>query len=280
MSFATPSALDYFATLVADDHSLPVLEAAVVVAQDEEPALDVQGTLAQVDELGERLLQRIPPDAAPLQRLRLLNPYFFHELGFAGNVNNYYDPANSLIPQVLRTRRGIPITLALIYIEIAARLGLVAQGVAFPGHYLVKLKMPLGEIVIDPFDGRSLGREELDERLLPFRKRLGLAPEDEAPLGLFLQAASARETLTRLLANLKELYSSTQDWARLAQVQQRLVVLLPQMHNERRDLALALAQCGRHGQAVEALSGYLQRCPGAGDAAAMRLQLDNWRRLQ
>ncbi len=280
LSFATPSTLDYFASLVADDRSLPVLEAAIAVAQDEDPKLDVQGTLAQVDELGERLRRRIPRDAAPLQRLRLLNPYFFHELGFAGNVNNFYDPANSLIPRVLETRRGIPITLALLYIEIAARLGLSAQGVAFPGHYLIKLKMPLGEIVIDPFNGRSLGREELDERLLPFRQARGLAAEEDTPLGLFLQAATGRETIARLLANLKELYRSGQDGRRLADVQRRLVVLLPQAFGERRELAFALAQSGCLAQAAEALADYLRHCPEADDAAALSLQMQAWQHLQ
>lgn len=280
LSFATPSTLDYFASLVADDRSLPVLEAAIAVAQDEDPALDVQGTLAHVDELGERLRRRIPRDAPPLQRLRLLNPYFFHELGFAGNVNNFYDPANSLIPQVLKTRRGIPITLALLYIEIAGRLGLSAEGVAFPGHFLIKLKLPLGEIVIDPFNGRSLGREELDERLLPFRQSRGMTAEDEAPLGMFLQGASPRDTIARLLANLKELYRSTQDGPRLARVQQRLVLLLPQAHGERRDLAFALAQSGCPAQASEALAEYLRLCPDNSDAAAMRQQLQAWQRLQ
>jgi hypothetical protein len=110
-----------------------------------------------------------PADAPPLQRLRLLNRYFFQELGFAGNVNDYYDPRNSYLPDVLRTRRGIPITLALLYVELATQAGLQAAGVSFPGHFLVKLRMPRGEVVIDPFSGQSLSREDLDERLMPYR---------------------------------------------------------------------------------------------------------------
>src|SRR5688572_9205378 len=98
LQFCAPTMLGYFAALVADDTTLPVLEAAVSVAQDEDPELDTQGVLSQIDTLAAKLRRRVPADAAPLQRLRLLNHYFFHELGFAGNVNNYYDRRNSLLP--------------------------------------------------------------------------------------------------------------------------------------------------------------------------------------
>ena len=278
LQFEAPTALDYVAALVADDASLSVLEAAVAVAQDDEPELDVQGVLAQVDALADKLRRRVPADAAPLQRLRLLNQYFFHELGFSGNVNDYYDRGNSSLPAVLRTRRGIPLTLALLYIEIANQLGLQAQGVSFPGHFLVKLHMPRGEVVIDPFSGRSLGREELEERLQPYRRQRGLGDEDEVPLGLFLQPAPAREMVARLLRNLKEIHRSARDWARLSAVLQRLVILLPQDWTERRDHALALAQLGRIEAAAAELSLYLRHCPDAGDALALRRQLTAWRR--
>jgi regulator of sirC expression with transglutaminase-like and TPR domain len=278
LHFEAPTALDYFATLVADDASLPLLEAAVALAQDDDATLDVQGVLAQIDALAERLTRRIAPDAPPLQRLRLLNRYFFHELGFAGNVNDYYDRSNSLVPSVLATRRGIPITLAVLYIELATQAGLAAQGVSFPGHFLIKIPMPRGEVVIDPFTGRSLGREELEERLQPYRQQNQLLDDDEVPLGLFLQAAPPRDIIARLLRNLKEIHRSAGDWPRLAAVQQRLVVLLPLDWEERRDLALALARLGRRGQAAEQLATYLEHRPEASDAPAMRRELAAWRR--
>ncbi|MBL8334369.1 MAG: tetratricopeptide repeat protein [Rubrivivax sp.] len=273
LHFETPTALQYFATLVADDASLWPLEAAIAVAQDEYPQLDVQDTLSQVDTLARRLVQRIPADAAPLQRLRQLNRYFFHELGFAGNVNDYYDARNSYLPDVLRTRRGIPITLALLYVELAAQAGLKAAGISFPGHFLVKLHMPRGEVVIDPFDGRSLSREELDERLLPYRRQRGLTGEFEAPLGLFLQAAPARDVIARLLRNLKEIHRTAEDWPRLLAVLDRLVVLLPEAWEERRDRGLTRAELGRHAEAMDDLSGYLSHRPQAADAAALTRRL-------
>lgn len=279
MQFRAPTALGYFAALVADDATLPVLEAAAAVAQDDDPGLDVQGVLAQVDALADKLRRRVPADAAPLQRLRLLHQYFFHELGFAGNVNDYYDRRNSLLPSVLETRRGIPITLALVYIELATQLGLQARGISFPGHFLVKLHMPKGEVVIDPLTGRSLAREDLEERLLPYRRRQG-AGEDEVPLGLYLQPAPAREVIARLLRNLKEIHRSARDWPRLAAVLQRLVILLPDDWNERRDHALALFQLGRLERAADELRNYLEHRPDADDAAALRRELASWRRTR
>jgi regulator of sirC expression with transglutaminase-like and TPR domain len=280
LQFQAPSALDYFAALVADDDSLSLLESAVAIAQDEEPGLDVQGLLAKVDELGLRLKRRIAADTAALQKLRLLNRYFFQELGFGGNVNDYYDPRNSLLPHVLESRRGIPITLAVLYMELASQVGIQARGVSFPGHFLVKVHMPLGEVVIDPFSGQSLSREELDERLLPYRQQCGLAGEDELPLALFLQPAPQREVIARMLRNLREIHRSRCDWTRLAQVQERLVILLPQSWEERREHALVLAELGAHQKAVKSLALYLQHCPNAGDAPALRRRLLAWQKLQ
>jgi regulator of sirC expression with transglutaminase-like and TPR domain len=277
LHFEAPTALQYFASLVADDASLSPLEAAISVAQDEYPQLDVQDTLAQIDGLADRLRRRIPADAAPLQRLRLLNRYFFQELGFAGNVNDYYDARNSYLPDVLRTRRGIPITLALLYIELATQTGLQAAGISFPGHFLVKLHMPRGEVVIDPFSGQSLSREDLDERLLPYRRQRGLTGDFEAPLGLFLQAAPPRDVIARLLRNLKEIHRTAEDWPRLLAVLERLVVLLPEAWEERRDRGLARAELGRFAEAAEDLGGYLDHHPGADDAVALRRRLSELR---
>lgn len=277
LHFETPTALQYFATLVADDASLWPLEVAASVAQDAYPQLDVQSTLAQVDELADRLRRRMAADAPPLQRLRLLNRYFFHELGFAGNVNDYYDARNSYLCDVLRTRRGIPITLALLFVELAGQVGLRAAGVSFPGHFLVKLHLPRGEVVIDPFSGQSLSREELDERLRPFRRQRGLTGEFEAPLGLFLQAAPPRDVIARLLRNLKEIHRTAEDWSRLLAVQDRLVVLLPSAWEEWRDRGLARAELGLWREAADDLACYLLHRPDADDAPALRRRLDELR---
>ncbi|WP_284616427.1 SirB1 family protein [Aquabacterium humicola] len=265
-----PTALEYFAALVAEDDGFALLEAAIAIAQDEYPQLDPQAVLAEIDGLAARLKRRLAADASPMQRLRALNHFFFEELGFAGNINDYYDPRNSYLNDVLATRRGIPITLALVYAELASQVGLTARGVAFPGHFLVKLRMPQGEVVIDAFSGRSLSREELDERLAPYRKRHGLVGDFETPLGLFLQAAAPRDVVSRMLRNLKEIHRSGADWPRLLAVQQRLVLLLPGAVDERRDRGLTWAELGRTDEALADLEAYLVQRPDGDDADELR----------
>lgn len=278
MPFEAPTALDYFASLVADDASLSLVEAAASIAQDEFPHLDTQSVLSEIDALAERLRRRIPADAVPVQKLRWLNRFFFHELGFAGNVNDYYDPANSYLHSVIETRRGIPISLAVLYIELATQVGLTARGVSFPGHFLIKLRMPEGEVVIDPFTGHSLSREELDDLLLPFKRNRGLLGEFDAPLGLFLQAAPARDVVARMLRNLKEIHRTAEDWPRLLAVQQRLVILLPQAWDEHRDRGLAYAELGLVDEAVTDLATYLEHADEAPDRDAIAGRLAELRR--
>src|SRR5665213_388959 len=129
LQFQPPTPLEYFASLVADDASLPLIEAAASIAQDEFPRLDTQGVLSELDSLAHKLRRRIPADAVPVQRLRWMNRYFFQESGFAGNANDYYEPNNSYLHRVLETRRGIPATLALVYVELATQIGLDARPV-------------------------------------------------------------------------------------------------------------------------------------------------------
>ncbi|MBK1613485.1 transglutaminase [Rubrivivax gelatinosus] len=273
LHFEAPTALQYFAALVADDASLSVVEAAASLAQDADPGLDPQAVLEQIDTLADTLRRRLPADAGPVHKLRMLNRYFFDELGFAGNVNDYYDPRNSYLPEVLRTRRGIPITLGLLYVELASQLGLPAAGVSFPGHFLVKLKLPRGEVVLDPFSGRSLSREELEERLVPYRQHHGLVGDYDMPLGLFLQAAAPRDVVARLLRNLKEIHRDAADRCRLLAVLDRLVILLPEDWIERRDRGLVHAELGHDAAAAEDLSEYLIHCPDAEDAPTVRARL-------
>ncbi len=260
-----PTPLEYFESLVADDASLSVLEAAIAIAHDDFPDLDCETVLADVDALAARLKARIPHDAAPMQRLRWLNRFFFQELGFSGNANDYYDPKNSYLHVVLQTRRGIPITLALLYCEIASQIGLSAHGISFPGHFLVKLRMPQGDVVIDPFNGQSMSRDSLDALLVPYRRRQGLPNATQLPLGVFLQAAESREIIARMLRNLKEIHRSSGEQARLLAVLDRLVVLLPRNWEERRDRGLAAAEVGVLPVAVADLTAYLEHAEEAPD---------------
>ena len=280
LSLQPPTPLAYFASLVQSDEGFPLFEAAVCLAQDEYAELDVQQVLGEFDQLLARLKRRIPSDASPMHRLRLLNQFFFITLGFAGNVNNYYDPDNSFINVMLRTRRGIPITLALLWLELAQGLGLGAQGVGFPGHFMVKVSLPKGQVVIDPMDGKSLSREQLSERLEPFRKPGGVIDEFDVPLGLYLQATPARDIIARMLRNLKEVYKVQQDWPRLLAVMDRLVVLLPQAWSEYRDRGLVHSELGHARQAVADLERYVAHTPSGADLNAVMRRLNELRRMQ
>lgn len=266
--------LAYFTALVAHDDSLPLFEAALTLAQDADPQLDLSAAQAEVEGLAATLRKRVPADTAPVQKLRLLNQYFYGELGFGSNINNYYDPDNSYLHRVTRTRRGIPISLALIYMEMAQQIGLDVKGISFPGHFLMKLSTKSGEIILDPVNGASLSREELEERLEPFVEHIRKAGK---PLAGYLQPASARDILTRMLRNLKSLFWEHQRWQQLLDVQQRLLVLLPDDLAERRDRGLAYVHLDCPKSALDDLETYLAARPDAADAQVLRGHLPSLR---
>lgn len=227
-----PSAIEFFSSLVHGADDFPLLEAAICIAQDEYPTLDTEQTLSAVDVMRVKLKARVPAHCDPLGKLRHLNYYFFDELGFAGNVNHYDDPSNSFVHRVIETRRGIPITLAVLWLELAKDIGLSASGINFPGHFLVKIDLPKpheGQVIIDPFTGNSLSKEDISERLLPW-----LAQTDQVPpsaqvsddvLGHFLEPSNSREIVIRMLNNLYEIYRRQYDSKRMQDVQARLSVL-------------------------------------------------------
>lgn len=229
-----PTALDYFTTLVQSDDEFPLLETAVSLAQDEYPGLDIQQVLSEVDQLSAKLKRRLMPEADPLDKLRELNQFFYQELRFGGNINHYDDPNNSYLNRVLERRLGIPISLAVLWLELGHSLGLKVHGVGFPGHFLVKLDLTYpqeGHVVLDPFSGESLSRDDLAERLIPWlhgaKPGRPSAVSDDA-LSFHLEPASPRDIIARMLRNLQEIYRRLGDQARLAKVQARLAVLLPE----------------------------------------------------
>lgn len=238
LALQAPTPLEYFAMLVRpgqDDAQFPLLEAAASLAQDDYPELDVQQVLVEVDGLALRLGQRLAADASAMHRLRMLNHFFFENLHFAGNFNDYHDPDNSYLHRVLARRLGIPVSLAVLWLELARSIGLDAQGVGFPGHFLVRVNLPQAGgqtqvVIVDPFSGESLSREELQTRLDAWHAGSvmpGGGPDAEPPqLAHYLQAAAPRDILVRMLKNLEEIHRSQGQAARLAAVRTRLAVLL------------------------------------------------------
>ncbi len=257
-----PTALKYFASLVQSDDDFALMEAAISIAQDAEPDLDLQTVQAELDRLQVRLAQRLAGEHDALRKLSELNKFFYGELGFAGNLNNYYDPANSYIHHVLQTRRGIPISVALIWLELAASIGLNVEGIGFPGHFLVKAILPQGQVVQDPLTGDSYSANALAERLQPFLEQMGAAPDEAPPLGLYLQTAQPRDVMTRMLRNLQEIHQVQQDWPMLVAVFNRLILLQPDSEELYRDRGMAYAQWGVKDKALLDLERYAQAAQG------------------
>jgi regulator of sirC expression with transglutaminase-like and TPR domain len=265
--------LDYFASLVAEDEHFPLTEAAIAVAHHAYPDLDVQEVLDNIDLMVEKLKQRITSDTPHLQILQHLKHFFFRELGFGPNQNDYYDPENSYLHSVIKTRRGIPISLALLLIEMGNQLELNIRGISFPNHFLVRISLPQGEVVMDPLTGASLSKTELQSMLDPYLDAQGYRGELSLPLSTFLRTSGPREILSRYLRNLKSVYSHEERWERLLGIQERLVILLPDAFEEIRDRGLALAQLDYVRPAIDDMHKYIELSPDAEDADEIRSQI-------
>lgn len=262
--------LDYFTSLVAEDEHFPLTEATVAVAQHAYPDLNVQGVLDQIDQWGNKLKQRITPDTPPIQRLQLLKHFFYNELGFGPNPNDFYAPENSYLHQIIENRRGIPISLAILMMELGQQIGLNIRGVSFPNHFMMRISLQQGEIIMDPLNGESLSKNQLQEMLDPYLDAKGYRGELSLPLNIFLRASSSREILSRFMRNLKMIYSEDERWERLLGIQERLVILLPDSIEEVRDRGLIFAQLEFVRPAIADLHRYLSEMPGAEDAADIR----------
>jgi len=248
---------------------LTLLAAAARVPLYADPGCDPQQVLDQVRSWSARLRARVALDASPLARLRLLNHFFFVELGFAGAGDDYSSVDNSFLHRVIERRRGIPITLSLLYIELGRATGLRLAGVSFPGHFLARLSLNAGAVFIDVFGGGvSLAEAELRDRLWA-----ALPEGTHRPLAPYLQAASEREILARLLRNLKTIHWHAQQWPAALQVVDRLVDLLPESAQERLDRAWLYERLECPRAAVADLLAYLSLCPSGRETAGVRRRL-------
>jgi regulator of sirC expression with transglutaminase-like and TPR domain len=219
----------------------------------------------------QALRPKVDGDLDLPSRLTAINHFLFEELGYAGNHKQYDDPRNSYVNQVIERKLGIPISLAVIQIELTRRLGLPLDGVSFPGHFLVRLPVDDGILVLDPFNkGRPVSAEELKERASP---HLGGQPPDDRQLLEILAPATHRMILARMLRNLKGLYVEAGDWERVARSADRLLRLGPETAEALRDRGLAYREIGYAGGARADLGRYLQIAPQADDAESVRQAL-------
>ena len=252
-----------------EGNPLPLLAAAAQVPLYADPGCEPPRVLDQVQSWAAQLRLRLAPDASALARLRLLNHFFFVELGFAGAGDDYQSVDNSYLHRVIERRRGIPITLSLLYIELGRAAGLHLQGMSFPGHFLVRLSLHGGAVVIDVFGGGvTLSPEVLRERL-----RATLPEAADPPLAPYLQAASDREILARLLRNLKVIHWQKQQWAAALEVVNRLIAVAPEAAAERLDRAQLYEHLDCPRAAIADLETYLSLSGPAPGVADVRRRL-------
>ncbi len=248
-------------------------EAALVIARAEYPQLDIADYLHGLDRLAASISERIAQQATMTERLEALNRCLFEEEGFQGNVEDYYDPRNSFLNEVMDRRCGIPITLSLIYIEIGRRIGLPLEGVSFPGHFLVKLPVHNGAIVFDAYAGGvSLSEAELEQRL----ERFYSAGERSRPtpqLAQTLVSASKRGILARMLRNLKGIYVHGEAYDKALAIVDQLIVVSPDTAIEWRDRGIIHERLECFRAAQEDYHRYLALEPAAEDAESVRERL-------
>ncbi len=254
----------------ANDPDIPLFSYALLIAKDEYPDLDDRAYEARLKRYVRALARR--GDAADVAaQLHHINRFLFEELGFCGDDHDYYDPRNSYLNEVLDRRRGNPISLAVIQIELAQRLGVPLEGISFPGHFLVRLPLDEGIVVLDPFQkGRSLDATELRQRA---RRHLDAHDIDDARLARMLEPASRRTILTRMLRNLKGVYAERAQWDKALRCSDRLLTLDPQQPVEYRDRGLAYLRLGHVRAGRADLARYLALMPQAEDGDAIALQL-------
>ena len=237
------------------DDEIDLARAGVVIAAMEYPGLDVDHELGLLDSLAGGLSSRLGAARDPLFCVNTLNEYLFDEVGFHGNIDDYYDPRNSFLNEVLRRRLGIPITLSLVCIEVGRRLDIPLLGVSMPGHFLLRHQQE-EDLFIDPFyKGILLSEEECAQRLQQVTQ--ANVQWDSS----YLAQVSNRDFVARILRNLKHIYLQRQDHHRAMMTIDRLIVLQPEAVQERRDRGLVRYNLAHHEEALEDLTAYLESDP-------------------
>jgi regulator of sirC expression with transglutaminase-like and TPR domain len=243
--------------------ALDLAEVALRLAREEYPDVDVEAYLGELAAMAHEVRPRLRGGLEA--RVRALGLYLFHEMGFRGNTQAYYDPRNSYLNQVLDRRTGIPITLSLVAMAVGTRAGLSVLGVGLPGHFIAKATDGEGEVLFDPFHG---GRLLEPEQCAALVEQVTGSPFEATPQSL--TAAAPHLIVVRLLTNLKGIYLGAGDFPRAGRVIARLLQLLPDDPQQRRDLGVVLLRAGQPGRALEHLTAYLDAVAEAEDADTVR----------
>jgi regulator of sirC expression with transglutaminase-like and TPR domain len=270
-------ALEAFAEVLArDDVRIDLAHACLMIAQDAYPKLDVERYLGEIERMAMRLRGRTPQALSPEERVAALNEFLFDELGFSGNTEAYYDPRNSYLNEVIDRRTGIPISLSILYMSVGRRVGLPLEGVSFPGHFLVRLRLRNGVLILDPFAGGApQSAAELRERLqrvIP-PGALDRVAAGELPLDQFLEPATNRQILARVLRNLKAIYRDTDKPQDELDVLNRMVLVAPESSAELRDRGIVYQRLECYRAALKDLTDYVEREPNAADFEDVRVRM-------
>jgi regulator of sirC expression with transglutaminase-like and TPR domain len=262
-----PASLEALAAL--PDNEWPLAAGALLIAADECPGLDIAAYLRRFDTLAAGAAEFMPRTGGPRGQLEALADYLFRHRHFTGNSANYYDPRNSYLNEVLDRRTGIPITLSVVTIEVAARLGIPLLGVGMPGHFLVRHGAAGTDLFMDPFHGGRVVTQadchDIFQQL--FGGRLAFSPEHLRPVG-------TRQTLLRMLSNLKSIFVQLQDVDRTARVLDRVILLNPGAVDEFRERGMMHLVASRLQAALCDFTTYLQRRPDALDRTEIHRYID------
>ena len=270
-------ALQPFAQLISrEDARIDLSRACLLIAQDAYPDLDVERYIGEIERMATRLRARLAPTAAGEDRIVALNQLLYEELGYWGNTEDYYDPRNSYLNEVIDRRTGMPITMSILYMELGRRIGLPVEGVSFPGHFLVRVRLHGGMLVLDPFSG---GAPQSEDELRSRVKRVipdGVAddlPASELPLDQFLEPATNRQILARVLRNLKGIYRKANKPERMLDVLNRMLLVTPDASAELRDRGYVYQRLECYRAAFKDLTDYAEREPDAPDLDEVRSKL-------
>ncbi len=263
---------DHLAAVVSRaDGDGRLAEAALWIAKDEYPDLDVGAYLARLDDLAEHAAWKAPRTLPAAERIERLNRFLFEEVAFRGNQDDYGDPRNSFLNEVLDRRTGIPISLSVVYADVGRRIGLDMVGVGFPGHFLVKLQ-GAPELLVDPFFGRTIS---LDDCALRLRSNYGPGARVDPSM---LEPATARDVLVRMLRNLKRTYTVKGDFQRALRTADRILLLLPEEPRELRDRGILYQQLECFSAALRDFVRYVELAPKDPAAKDVRARLPELRK--
>ena len=251
------------------DEQINLERAALYIAQEKYPDLDVDEYLNALDTMADDIREQLSIESYPLKILKTINHYLYGNLGFAGNTENYYDPRNSFLNDVIDRRTGIPITLSLVYLAIAQRLDFPMVGIGMPGHFLIRPIQEDMDIFVDAFSqGEILFPQDCQDRL---NQMSGQSVEMQPQ---FLAAVTPRQFLARMLTNLKATYLSRGEMEKVLAAIERILLLFPNAAFELRDRGILYFRTNRWIEARQDLEAYLDALPMADDRDTIRKLLN------